>query len=50
MKKKFEEGVNNLTNVLKHNISASFIPMIYSYRAYGYFCLGKHKVTTYFRI
>ena len=44
MKRKFEAGVTNLTNVLKHHLSTILIPMVYSYRAYGHFCLGKHKV------
>ena len=47
MKRKFEAGVTNLTNVLKHHLSSILIPMVYSYRAYGHFCLGKHKVLIY---
>lgn len=43
MKRKHKEGVKNLTGLIKNNTIGEFLkPLVYSYRAYGYFCLGKH--------
>jgi len=45
MKRKFEEGVVNLTEVIKkQDPTDSFRPMAFNYRAYGYFCCDKIKV------
>ena len=45
MKRKFDEGVANLTDVVKkQEITDPFRPMAYNYRAYGYFCSNKIKV------
>ena len=43
MKRKFKEGIENLTGLInKENLGDFLKPLAYSYRAYGYFCLGKH--------
>jgi len=43
MKRKHKEGVQDLTNLVKnHNLGDFLKPLVYTYRAYGYFCLGKH--------
>ena len=45
MKRKFEEGVTNLTDVIKkQEVGDHFLPMAFNYRAYGYFCCSKTKV------
>ena len=44
MKRKFKEGTECLTSMVKGgNISDFLKPMLYTYRAYGYFCLGKYQ-------
>ncbi len=43
MKRKFKEGTECLTSMVKGgNISDFLKPMLFTYRAYGYFCLGKY--------
>ena len=45
MKRKHNEGVESLTNVLrKQGIPDLLKPLIYEYRAYGLICNGKIKV------
>ncbi|KAL4437922.1 hypothetical protein ABPG74_001093 [Tetrahymena malaccensis] len=44
MKRKHKEGIRNLTNLVKNYSLGDFLkPLVYTYRAYGYFCLGKHQ-------
>lgn len=44
MKKKFEKGVVCLSDVeSKFKIGDFLKTIIYGYRAYGYFCLGRHE-------
>ena len=44
MKRKHEDGIKNLTTLVKTQTLGDFLkPLVYSYRAYGYFCLGKHQ-------
>lgn len=44
MKRKHKEGIKHLTNLVKNFSLSDFIkPLVYSYRAYGYFCLSKHS-------
>ena len=43
MKRKYNEGIENLTKLVKNfNLGDFLKPLIYIYRAYGYFCVGKH--------
>lgn len=44
MKRKHKEGIKNLTNLDKNfNLGEFLKPLVFIYRAYGYFCLGKHQ-------
>jgi hypothetical protein len=44
MKRKYTEGIENLTNLVKNFSMGEFLkPLIYTYRSYGYFCVGKHQ-------
>ena len=44
MKRKFQEGVDLISTVLKSpNIGDFLKPLAFNYRAYGLFCLGKHQ-------
>jgi len=44
MKRKYKEGIENITNLIKNFSVGEFLkPLVYSYRAYGYYCLGKHE-------
>ena len=46
MKRKHTEGIESLTNVFKKQPVSDFLrPLAYNYRAYGYFCVGKFKVS-----
>lgn len=41
MKRKFQEGVDRLTQLIKsQNVGEFLTPLLYNYRAYGLFCLG----------
>lgn len=41
MKRKFEEGIINLTNLISKNLVNDFLkPLVYQYRAYGLICVG----------
>jgi hypothetical protein len=43
MKRKYKEGVEHLSNLVNNFALSDFLkPLLYSYRAYGFFCLGKH--------
>jgi len=43
MKRKFKEGIENLTKLINKDLLGDFLkPLVYTYRAYGYFCVGKH--------
>ncbi len=43
MKRKYNEGLDNLTNLVDNFPLNDFLtPLIYTYRAYGYICNGKH--------
>lgn len=43
MKRKHKEGVKILTNLVKNFQLGDFLkPLVFVYRAYGYFCLSKH--------
>ena len=43
MKRKFKEGIENLTKLINKDSIGDFLkPLVYTYRAYGYFCVGKH--------
>ncbi|CAD8173712.1 unnamed protein product [Paramecium octaurelia] len=44
MKRKFDEGVEALTTLIsKHQITDFLKPLIYQYRAYGYFCQSQYQ-------
>lgn len=43
MKRKHEEGIDSLTQVIKRNASNFIKSMAYNYRAYGYLATGKTK-------
>ncbi|KAM3146723.1 hypothetical protein pb186bvf_001253 [Paramecium bursaria] len=44
MKRKFEEGIVNLTNLISKNLVNDFLkPLVYQYRAYGLICVGQHQ-------
>lgn len=44
MKRKYKEGIEHLTQLVKTKVLGEFLkPLVHSYRAYGYFCLGKHQ-------
>ena len=46
MKRKHTEGIESLTSVFKKQPVSDFLrPLAYNYRAYGYFCVGKFKVS-----
>ena len=46
MKRKHTEGIESLSNVFKKQSVSDFLrPLAYNYRAYGYFCMGKIKVS-----
>ena len=46
MKRKFQEGVTNLTEVLTKFTIGDFLKvMVLGYRAYGNFCLGNHRTS-----
>ena len=48
MKRKFDEGITSLTEVIKNqNAIDPLRPMTFNYRAYGYFCANKIKVFIY---
>ena len=40
MKKEFQDGVVSLSLLKKINSGDYLMPLVYIYRAYGYFCLG----------
>jgi hypothetical protein len=44
MKRKFDEGIENLSTILKRQTNDFLRPMAFNYRAYGLFCAGKIKV------
>jgi hypothetical protein len=44
MKRKYKEGIENLSKLIKaYNLGDFLKPLVYTYRSYGYFCLGKHQ-------
>lgn len=44
MKRKFKDALENFTQIQKNHDFNDFLkPLFHTYRAYGYFCLGKHK-------
>ncbi|EGR34644.1 hypothetical protein IMG5_005100 [Ichthyophthirius multifiliis] len=44
MKRKYQEGIENLSKLVKgYNLGDFLKPLVYTYRSYGYFCLGKHQ-------
>jgi hypothetical protein len=44
MKRKHQEGVDFLNRLLKQaNVGDFLKPLIFNYRAYGLFCLGRHQ-------
>jgi tetratricopeptide (TPR) repeat protein len=43
MKRKYDEGIENLSTIIKKNPSDFLKPMAFCYRAYGNFCAGKIK-------
>lgn len=43
MKRKYKEGVDQLSNLITNFASSDFLrPLLYSYRAYGLICLADH--------
>ncbi len=48
MKRKFKEALENLNSVTRSYQLGDFMkPLFHVYRAYGYFCLGKHQSALY---
>ncbi|CAD8212992.1 unnamed protein product [Paramecium pentaurelia] len=44
MKRKFDEGVETLTTLItKHQVTDFLKPLIFQYRAYGYFCQSQYQ-------
>ena len=48
MKRKFKEALENFNAITRSYLLGDFIkPLFHVYRAYGYFCLGKHQSSLY---
>ena len=44
MKRKYKEGVDQLSNLITNFTVSDFLqPLLYQYRAYGFICLAKHS-------
>jgi hypothetical protein len=44
MKRKFKDGIEKLNELIKKYTLSDFLtPLVYTHRAYGYFCIGKHQ-------
>jgi hypothetical protein len=44
MKRKFREGIDNLTQLASSQQVSDFLkPLVFSYRAYGFFCTSKYE-------
>lgn len=45
MKRKFDEGIKILMQIGSNIAGVDFLePLIYKYRAYGYFCMSNYEV------